>query len=206
MDRVLGDGRPMATDNAPPTTQLLRQAAGGDIDAAERLLPLIYDELHGLACAFLRRERPDHTLQPTALVNEAYLRLIDQSRTDWNSRAHFFAIAAQIIRRILVDHARARQTAKRGGHNHRIALESLSDQPVGRAARNDADSQLDLLELEQHLTELNRLNPRHHRIIELRFYGGLTIDETAEVLGVSPDTVKLDWRTARAWLRAKMNR
>lgn len=196
----------MATNSAVPTTQLLRQAAGGDSDAAERLLPLIYDNLHGLACGFLRAERRDHTLQPTALVNEAYLRLIDQNRTDWNSRAHFFAIAAQIIRRILVDHARARQAAKRGGQNHRIALESLGDQPAGPAARNDADAHLDLLELEQHLTELNRLNSRHHRIIELRFYGGLTIDETAEVLGVSPDTVKLDWRTARAWLRGKMNR
>jgi RNA polymerase sigma-70 factor, ECF subfamily len=189
-----------------PITQLLVGASAGDRDAAERLAPLIYDELRKLAAAFMQRERSDHTLAPTELVHEAYVRLVAQTDADWRNRAQFFAVAAEVIRRILVDHARAHKTAKRGGNHQRVELSGLEAASGRDQAAGDPGSSLDLLELEDALAELNRLNPRAHRIVELRFFGGLSIDETAHVLGVSRDTIKLDWRTARAWLRARLNR
>jgi RNA polymerase sigma-70 factor, ECF subfamily len=182
------------------TTRLLLDARQGGLTgeaAAQRLMACVYDEMRALASRHMSHERADHTLQPTALAHEAWLRLIDQTRTDWKSRAHFFAVASEIIRRILVDHARLRRTAKRGGDRARVDL-TESDRCSDR--RDD----LDLLSLHGALEQLAQLNPRHARIVELRFFGGLTIDETAHVLNVSPATVKLDWRAARAWLRTRL--
>jgi RNA polymerase sigma factor (TIGR02999 family) len=170
--------------------------SSGNARAADRLLPLVYDELRALAARMLAAERPDHTLPPTALVHEAYVRMIDQSRANWVNRAHFCAVAAGIIRRILVDHARAHQAAKRGGDRARL---DITDMEAPAQA-----SSVDLLALDELLDQLERLNPRHRRVIELRFFGGMTLDETARVLGVSPETVKLDWRAARAWLQVRL--
>jgi RNA polymerase sigma factor (TIGR02999 family) len=178
------------------TTRILADLANGDGTAAERLLPLVYDELRALAAKFMAAESPGHTFQPTALANDAYLRLIDQSNTDWKNRAHFFALASRIIRRILVDHARGRAALKRGGDQVRVPFE-------GRAADHGLSS-ADLLALDEALEELGRLNDRHRRIVEMRYFGGLTIEETARVLEVSPQTVKADWALARAWLRVQL--
>ena len=180
------------------TTQILVDLGNGDRSAASRLMPLIYDELHALAARYMRQERPDHTLQATALVNEAYLRLIDQSRVDWKSRAHFFAVAAEMIRRVLVDHAREHHAAKRGGAAGKV---SLTD---SMGVLEDPD--IDLIALDEALGELGRLKERHRKVVELRFFGGLSLEETAHVLGVSTQTVRGDWRTARAWLREFLNR
>lgn len=176
-------------------TAILCELAAGDDRAADRLLPLIYDELRGLAADYLRNERPNHTLQPTALVHEVYLRLIDQEQTDWKNRAHFFALAAEMIRRVLVDHARAKQAAKRGGDRERVSLED-ADQRV--------EHQVDLLTLDELLEELDTLSERQRRVVELRFFGGLTVKDTAHVLGISTPTVKADWRLARAWLGTRL--
>jgi RNA polymerase sigma factor (TIGR02999 family) len=186
----------MQAPDPPRATEILLASSRGDAVAASRLLPLVYDELHAVAERMLAGERPGHTLQPTALVHEAYLRLIDQSRTDWANRAHFCGVAAAILRRILVDHARARQAAKRGGDRERVDITDVEapGQP----------SCVDLLTLDGLLDELKRLQPRHHRVVELRFFGGLSVEETARVLGVSAETVKLDWRAARAWLQARL--
>jgi RNA polymerase sigma factor (TIGR02999 family) len=170
-------------------TALLRDWSGGDRAALERLMPLVYQELRRLAASYLRVERPDHTLQPTALVHEAYLRLVDQRGVNWQNRAHFFGIAAQMMRRILVDHARRRQAAKRDATALRLEANG------GEAGRDP-----ELLALDQALCGLESLDARQARIVELRFFGGLTVEETAEVAGVSPATVKREWRTARAWL------
>ena len=173
-------------------TGLLHQIADGDGDAAAELVPLIYGELHKLASHFMARERPDHTLQTTALVHEAYLRLVQQRNAAWDNRAHFYGAAAGIMRRILVDHARARHTAKRGGRANHIPLEDTT----GLAG----DCSDGLLRLDSALTRLGERSPRQVRVVELRFFAGLDVEETAEVLAVSPKTVKRDWSIARAWL------
>jgi len=173
-------------------TQLLMAWSHGDQDALAHLMPLIYNEVRQLAARALRHERPAHTLQATALVHEAYLRLVDQSQVQWQNRAHFFGIAAQMMRRILVDHARRQHAAKRGGQQRRLSL----DEAVEASAERTAD----VLELDEALTSLAKLDARHSRIVELRVFGGLTIDEVAEVLHLSPATVKREWSLARAWL------
>jgi len=174
-------------------TTLLVDWRNGDQDALSELTPLVYSRLRQLAAAQLRREKPGHTLQSTALVHEAYLKLIDQTRVQWHDRNHFFAIAAQIIRRVLVNHARKRGSSKRGGGRTLLSLnESV-------AAQNAED--VDLLALDDALDNLARLDPQQARIIELRFFAGLTIEETAEVMGISTSTVNRDWTLARAWLK-----
>ena len=184
-------------DSGPPTiTQLLMQWSNGDQQALEQLTPLVYDELRQMARTYLRRERPDHTLQATALVHEAYLRLIDQHSVSWQNRAHFFGIASQMMRRILVNHALARATAKRGGNVEKLSL----DEATGFAGQRE----LDLISLDEALKELELLDSRQTRIVEIRFFGGLSMTETAEVLKLSPATVKREWSTARLWLRRKM--
>jgi RNA polymerase sigma factor (TIGR02999 family) len=176
-------------------TQLLRRWAEGDAGARDELLPLVYDELRAVAARHLARERRAGTLQATALVHEAYLKLVDHERMQWQGRAHFFAVAAQVIRRILVDHARSRSAQKRGGDGVRVELDD--DLPV-------AERGLDLLRLDDALSRLARLDPTQGRLVELRYFGGLTLEETAEVLGSSPATVKREWSFARAWLRREL--
>ena len=177
-------------------TQLLVNWSEGDQAALDQILPLVYDELRRLARSYLRRERSDHTLQATALVHEAYLRLIDQHSVTWQNRAHFFGIASQMMRRILVNHALAHGAAKRGGIAQKISL----DEAVGRGVQ----SEMDLLALDRALKELEKLDSRQSRVVELRYFGGLSIEETAEVLGLSPATVKREWSTARLWLRREI--
>jgi RNA polymerase sigma factor (TIGR02999 family) len=161
-------------------------------------MPLVYDELRRLADHYLRQERPDHTLQPTALVHEAYLRLVDQSRVEWQNRAHFLGVAAQLMRRILVDHARRHHALKRGGFRQKLSL----DEAVDYSQTPDVD----LVALDDALNALEQFDERQSRIVELRFFGGLTIEETAEALSVSPATVKVDWNMAKAWLRQEISR
>jgi RNA polymerase sigma factor (TIGR02999 family) len=177
---------------ASDITGFLLRAAGGDDRAWDEVAPLVYDELHRIAVAYLRGERPGHTLQPTALVHEAFLKLLDQSRVEWRGRAHFLAVAAQAMRRVLVDHARRRRAQKRGAG---VLLLSVDDMDLPGERRDVALDDLDAA-----LTDLARLDQRPARVVELRFFGGLSIEETAEVLGVSPATVKRDWTAARAWL------
>jgi RNA polymerase sigma factor (TIGR02999 family) len=178
-------------------TQLLVDWSNGDQKALDKLMPLVYRELRRLASNYLRRERPGHTLQPTALVNEAYLKLIDQKSARWQNRAQFFGVAAQLMRRILVDHARAHQADKRGGSDQqRLSITS--------AERLVQQPDVDLLALHEALEELATLDPQQERIVELRFFGGLSIEETAEVLGVGHATIERDWKMARAWLRRKL--
>jgi RNA polymerase sigma-70 factor, ECF subfamily len=179
-------------------TQLLVRWGDGDQRALEELMPLVYDELHQLARSYLRRERADHTLQPTALVHEAYLRLIDQSRANWQSRSQFFGIAAQMMRRILVDHARLHQAAKRGDGDLKLSL-TQADQVADQQA-------VDVLALDEALHRLAAFSPQQSQVVELRFFGGLTIEETAKLLGVSHATVERDWSVARAWLRRELSR
>ncbi|MEO6872539.1 MAG: sigma-70 family RNA polymerase sigma factor [Chthoniobacterales bacterium] len=184
---------------APPrdqATRLLVDLSRGDGVAAERLMPLVYDELRRLARGYLRRERSDHTLQATGLVHEAYLRLVDQSTTNWQNRAHFLGIAAQVMRRILVDHARRRGAEKRGGEWEKLEMdESLLP--------ND-ERNLDLIALDDALQDLMKFDPRQSQVVELRFFGGLTNEEVGEVLDISPRTVKREWRVARAWLHREI--
>lgn len=187
---------PVDGSDSPNITQILKKATGGDDSAVRRLMPLVYDELRALAESYLRQERSDHTLQATALVHEAYVRLIKQDDVEWQNRAHFFAVAAQAIRRILVDHARSRQRAKRGGGLQRVRL----DEDVAVLDERD----LDLVALDESMEKLAGLHQRQARIVELRFFGGLTLKEVAEFLGVSPRTVDGDWNMARAWLRREM--
>jgi RNA polymerase sigma-70 factor (ECF subfamily) len=179
-------------------TRLLQDWQDGNRDALDRLMTLVYDELHLIAARHLARERPERTLQTTALVNEAYLKLIDQTRVDWQNRAHFFAIAARLMRRIIIDDARRRQRRKHGGQVVRIAFESDDATPVaGDASPLDV---VDVLGLDRALTALEALDADQGRIVELRFYGGLTVEETALVLGLSPATIKREWAMARGWL------
>jgi RNA polymerase sigma factor (TIGR02999 family) len=176
----------------PDVTALLAEWSSGNESVAEDLFPLVYDELRKLARAHLRRERrPDHTLQPTALVHEAYLRIVDQQRVRWQNRAHFFAIASRMMRRILVDHARARKAARRGGGVPAVTLDE---------ARLASREPLDVIALDDALERLAELDPSGARVIELRYFGGLSIRDTAEVMGTSASTVKREWNTARAWL------
>jgi RNA polymerase sigma factor (TIGR02999 family) len=178
-------------------TQLLIDWGRGDQAALDKLMPLVYAELRRLAGNYLRRERADHTLQPTALVNEAYLRLVDQRSARWQNRAQFFGVAAQLMRRILVDHARLHQAQKRGGTEQRrmslADVDRMSDKP-----------DLDLLALNEALNELAEVDPQQSRIVELKFFGGLSIEETSEVLNIGHATVERDWKMARAWLRSKL--
>lgn len=185
----------------PPSTdvtRLLLRWSEGDADALGRLLPLIYGELRRIASNQLRRERPDHTLVPTALVHELYLRLVDQRRTTWENRAHFFGLAAQLMRRILVDHARAQHAEKRGGIVTRVSLDDALEgiQPEPRASAPAAD----VLAIDEALERLATIDQDQARIVELRFFAGLSVEETAHVLKRSPRTVKREWRLARAWL------
>ena len=173
-------------------TTLLGRWSDGDGSALDALVPLIYDECRRIAARQLRRERDDHTLDPTALVHELYLRLVDQRRATWANRAHFFGIAAQLMRRILVDHARAKRTAKRGGSATLVSLVAVSDE-----AR---DNVADVLAIDEALERLAAIDPDQVRIVEMRFFAGLTVDETAHVLGRSPRTVKREWQLAKAWL------
>jgi RNA polymerase sigma factor (TIGR02999 family) len=179
-------------------TRLLVQLSTGDQTAINHLMPLVYDELRRIAGSHLRRERAGHTLQSTALVHEAYLRLIDQRNVVWQNRAHFFGLASQMIRRILVDHARGHQAAKRGAGAPRLSLDEAMGVPGAR--------DLDLLALDDSLQALGRIDPEQSRLVELRFFGGLTIEETAEVMGVSPATVSREWNAARAWLFRELAR
>lgn len=180
------------------TTQILLDLSRGDPSARERLMPLVYDELRRLAAGYLKGERPGHTLQPTALAHEAWLRLVDQSRVDWRNRSHFFGIAASMMRRVLVDHARARVTAKRGDGRPHAPIEAAGDV---------ADRKLrEVIEMHEALEDLRGLHERQARVVELRYFGGLSIEEAAEVVGVSARTVKSDWTFARAWLRRQLER
>ncbi len=188
----------LLTPASNEVTNLLLRWGGGDRGAFDELAPLVYDELRRLAGRYLRRERSDHTLQSTALVHEAYLRLIDQRSVRWQNRAQFFGLAAELIRRILVDHARAKQAAKRGGSAFKLTLDEALDATVSR--------DLDLVRLDDVLQGLAKIDPQQGRVVELRFFAGLTIEETAEVLGISPATVKRDWLVAKAWLRREMER
>jgi RNA polymerase sigma factor (TIGR02999 family) len=174
-------------------TRMLQAWSGGNREALEDLMPLVYDELHRQASRYLRRERSNHTIQTTALIHEAYLQLIDQREVNWQNRAHFFAIAAQAMRRILVNYAKARHREKRGGVNENLPLEEA-------ALVASEGSGVDLVALDEALTRLARLDNQQARVVELRYFSGLSIEETAEVLGVSTATVKRDWNMAKAWL------
>jgi RNA polymerase sigma factor (TIGR02999 family) len=187
----------MENPSRPDVTGLLKRWSAGDKEAQESLFPLVYEELRALAAASFRSERPDHTLQPTALVHEAYLRLIGQQHVAWQNRAHFFGIAAQMMRRVLVDHARRKKAAKRDAPTFRVELSDQREEP--------ADMDPEILALDEVLRVLEGLDPRQARIVELRFFGGLTVEETAEVAGVGTATVKREWRTARAWLRRELD-
>jgi RNA polymerase sigma factor (TIGR02999 family) len=179
-------------------TELLQQWCRGREDALDRLLPEIYAELRQLAASCLRRERRDHSLTPTALVHEAYLKLVDQRAVQWQNRAHFFGIAAQAMRRILVDHARARAADKRGSGQRLVSLDE--------ALIVGATPDFDLLALDEALTRLAAIDPQQSRVVELRFFGGLTMEETAEALRISPATVGREWTLAKAWLYAELAR
>ena len=179
-------------------TQLLQEWSNGRQDALDRLLPRIYAELRRLAASYLRRERREHTLQPTALVHEAFLKLIDQRAVRWQNRAHFFGIAAQAMRRILVDHARAHGAGKRGSGERPVSL----DEALVLTTAPDVD----VLALDEALTRLAAVDPQQSRVVELRYFGGLTMDETAEVLHISQATVGREWTLAKAWLYAELKR
>jgi RNA polymerase sigma factor (TIGR02999 family) len=177
-------------------TQLLLDWSGGDHTALEQVAPLVYGELHRLAHHYMNRERAGHTLQTSALVNEAFMRLVDQRNVKWNNRAHFFAIAAQMMRRILVDYARSHLYAKRGAGAIHVSLDHaglISNEPTAEVTA-----------LDEALSKLESIDPQQGRVVELRFFGGLTIKETAEVMGISVDMVKREWSTAKAWLYREM--
>jgi RNA polymerase sigma factor (TIGR02999 family) len=182
----------MASAERDDPTGLLAAWSDGDASSLERLMPIVYDELRRMAARYLHRERGDHTLQATALVHEAFLKLIDQRQVRWQNRAHFFGIAAQLMRRILVDHARIHLSDKRGGSVTRVSL----DEAIVAANQKDVD----VVALDEALGRLAAFDPDQGRLVELRFFGGLTIDEAAEVLGTSPATVKREWALAKAWL------
>jgi RNA polymerase sigma factor (TIGR02999 family) len=179
-------------------TQLLQRWSRRDQTALEQLMPVVYEELHKLAYSFLRRERRDHTLQPTALVHEAYLRLVKQDFPEWRSREHFYGVAAQLMRRILVDYARSRVAEKRGGVKHRISLDDSLMRSEEKAA--------ELVALDDALLALKKFDERKVRIIELRFFGGLSLNETAAVVGLSIPMIGYEMRLARAWLRREMGK
>jgi len=184
------------TPSSNDVTQLLVAWGNGDQAALEQLMPLVYSELHRLAHRHIKKERPGHTLQTSALLNEAFLRLVDQRDVHWQSRVHFFGIAAQMMRRILVDYARSRRYAKRGGDARQVTF----DEELIVSRQLSAD----VIELHDALNELAAIDERKSKVVELKFFGGLSIEETAEVLGVSPGTVMRDWTLAKAWLRLAM--
>ena len=181
----------MQNPDSKSLTQMLIDVGNGDNDALNQILPLIYDELRRLAGSYMRRERPDHTLQPTALVHEAYLRLVDQRRVDWKNRAQFFGLAANMMRRVLVNHARDRAAGKRGGNAPKVTV-SL--------AEGVEQPEVDVIAVDEALAKLAELDPRKSRVVEFKFFTGLTTDEIAEVLGTSTATVEREWTFARAWL------
>lgn len=182
---------------SPDVTALLRAWSKGDRAALDELFPVVYRELHRQAERHMRAQSAGHTLQATALVHEAYLRLVNRENIDWDGRAHFFGVAARAMRSVLVDHARARATAKRGGGADHLTLGDLE---------KAGGQEIDVLELDETLKRLGELDPRKGSLVELRYFGGLTIEEAAEVLGVSPATAKREWRTARAWLQRELTR
>ncbi len=179
-------------------TQMLKAWSGGDREALDKLIPVVYDQLRRQAASYLRRERVDHTLQASALINEAYLRLIEQHSMHWQNRDQFFAVAAQMMRRILVDHAKGKNREKRGGSMIKVTL--------GKAMEVEAGSGrgMDLIALDEALKQLGAIDEQQSRIVELRYFSGLSIEQTAKVLGISPATVKRDWRVAKAWLRREL--
>jgi RNA polymerase sigma factor (TIGR02999 family) len=187
----------MTTLSAEEVTELLVDWRNGDQEALNNLIPLVYDELHRLARRYLRRERPNHTLQTTALVHEAYLRLVDENDGNWRNRAQFFAVASQLMRHILVDYARGHNAGKRGGNYKKVSF--YEEMLVS------GDKGPDLMALDEALNSLATIDLEQSRVVELRVFGGLTVEETAEVLGVSPRTVKREWSMARAWLHRQIN-
>ena len=186
----------MAGQTHTVTEMLAEWSDSGDREALDKLMPIVYDELRRQAARYLQRERQSHTLQTTALVHEAYVRLIDQAGVRWQNRAHFFAIAAEMMRRILVDHARKRHAAKRGGDAVKVTL--------NEAPQSSGEKDLDLIAVDEALTKLAALDQQQARVVELRFFGGLNVKETAEVLGISDRTVKRDWSVAKAWIRREL--
>ena len=187
----------MSVPSTQEVTEMLVAWSNGDESALERLIPLVHDELHRLAHRYMNQERPGHMLQTTALVNEAYLRLVDSSHVRWQNRAHFFAVSAQLMRRILVDFARSRNYLKRGGNAVQVSLDKVF------AITPEQDP--DVVALDEALNALAAIDERKSRVVELRFFGGLNIEETAEVLKVSPDTVMRDWRLAKVWLLRELS-
>jgi RNA polymerase sigma-70 factor, ECF subfamily len=187
---------PAVMSESQEVTVLLSALTRGDDGAASKLIPVVYDELRRLAGSYMRRERADHTLQATALVHEAYLKLIEQRSVNWQSRAHFFGVSAQLMRRILIDHARGHTREKRGGEQKKVSLDEAFV-----FSEKQAD---ELLAVADSLNLLAKIDPRQARVVELRFFGGLSVEEAAEVLGVSPKTVKRDWSVAKAWLYADL--
>lgn len=188
----------MTAPSTPQVTKLLLAWSAGDQEALEKLTPLVYRELHRLARRYMVGERPNHTLQASALVNEAYLKLIDSSQVRWQNRAHFFAVSAQLMRRVLVDFARRRQSHKRGGEVRQVTF--VEDLAVSQKEPQD------LVALDEVLTELAALDPRQSQVVELRYFGGLSVEETAEVLKVSTITVLRDWKLAKAWLHRELKK
>lgn len=187
----------MGDEQPHEVTKILHDWSAGDANAPERLMPFVYDELRRLARTFLARERSGHTLQPTALVNEAYLRLVDQTRVNWQNRAHFYGIAAGMMRRVLIDHARAHATGKRGGSATHLSLEDVQVPLEQRAAS--------FIALDEALTTLEKMDARKCKVVEMRFFGGLSDEEIAELLGVTTRTVLRDWKKARLWLYRELS-
>ena len=194
----LGPGLKVQGNSSRQVTDLLGRWRGGDRQALDALIPLVYDELRRIAQHYLRNERPGHTLQSTALVHEAYVRLIKQDLPQWQNRAHFFAVAAQLMRQILVDHARAYRADKRGGGACKLTLDE--------AEKDSQPLDVDIVALDDALKTLSMMDPQQGKVVELKFFGGLSIEDTAEVLGISSSTVKRDWITARAWLHRELDR
>ncbi|HEX7251895.1 MAG TPA: sigma-70 family RNA polymerase sigma factor [Thermoanaerobaculia bacterium] len=189
----------MSSAPAPgDVTRLLQLWSGGDRDALERLIPLVYGELRRLAGRYMKRERPNHTLEPTAVVHEAFLRLIEQKNVSWKNRAHFFGVAAQAMRRVLVDHARRHKADKRGGVGTCALTLAEPASPAGTQP-------VDLIALDLALSQLAAFDEEKARVVELRYFGGLTVEETAEVIGASPSTVRRDWKAARVWLHRELS-
>lgn len=183
--------------DAENITDLLVSYGRGDKESLDKLMPVVYDELRRQAARYLRREQPGHTLQTTALIHEAYVRLVDQRNVQWQNRAHFFGIAAQMMRRILVDHARTKKRAKRGGSDIKVSLDDANVAAKGQ--------DLDVVAVDEALTRLAKIDEQQSRVVELRFFSGLTVEETAEAMGISPATVKRDWSMAKAWLHRELS-
>jgi RNA polymerase sigma factor (TIGR02999 family) len=186
----------MKTASSSEVTQLLQAWGDGDQEALNKLIPLVYQELHRLAAGYMRKESPNHTLQTSALVNEAYLRLVDQKKVRWQNRAHFFGVAAQLMRRVLVDHARSRTSLKRGAGTPKLSLDETAIIPFDKAA--------EFLQLDAALTSLSEFDPRKSRIVEMKVFCGLNMEEIAEIEKVSPGTIEREWRKAKLWLHREM--